>query len=304
MLWASVAEKGTSSATYSDGATVNRAAVGALGLSAQWDPNTYTVAYDGNGATSGSTPSTAATYGTAAHAAPCGYVRTGYKFTGWNTAADGTGTTIAVGGDLLNLTDEHQGTVTLFAKWEPISYTIHFDAAGGTGTVPADIAATYDTPVTMPSADLVKDGRGLAGWTPVAPMQQNGGQGSLSTQSALPVQDSAEGHDVGNVTAEGGDRKQDGGFPFVEKAYADEPEEIVYYIATAVKNLTATDESIVTLYAVYEKPIKMPMSGMGGWLWLATCSLAPFVAAMAAASLWMGASKRRKARERDGNANA
>lgn len=51
-------------------------------------PNTYTIVYNGNGSTGGSTPSTSCTYDKEAVIANNGFTRTGYTFTGWSTKAE------------------------------------------------------------------------------------------------------------------------------------------------------------------------------------------------------------------------
>lgn len=48
------------------------------------------------------------------------YVRKNYEFVGWNTRPDGSGISYADGAEILNLTSEDRGTVTLYAQWEPI----------------------------------------------------------------------------------------------------------------------------------------------------------------------------------------
>ena len=83
-------------------------------LYAKWTPNTYTVVYDGNGATGGSTAPSQFTYGTAGTLRPNGFVNGSRKFKGWATSTDGD----AVFSDVqsvLNL--ETGGSVTLFAVW-------------------------------------------------------------------------------------------------------------------------------------------------------------------------------------------
>ena len=56
--------------------------------------------------------------------------REGYSFTGWNTAADGTGTSYA-GNDSYTL--PASGTDTLYAQWDPNTVTLAYDANGGSG---------------------------------------------------------------------------------------------------------------------------------------------------------------------------
>ena len=68
--------------TSTNGATVN--------LYAIWDANTYTVKYNGNNNTGGSTASSSHTYDTAKALTTNGFTRTGYTFTGWSTSASDT----------------------------------------------------------------------------------------------------------------------------------------------------------------------------------------------------------------------
>jgi uncharacterized repeat protein (TIGR02543 family) len=51
--------------------------------------------------------------------------RTGYAFTGWNTKADGTGSSFTVSAAV-------RGDVTVYAGWTVIQYTVTFNGAGGT----------------------------------------------------------------------------------------------------------------------------------------------------------------------------
>lgn len=65
------------------------------------------------------------------------YFRTGCRFLGWNTKADGTGDFYADGEEIFNLTDENydeaarKGIIILYAQWERIESNLVFDAAGG-----------------------------------------------------------------------------------------------------------------------------------------------------------------------------
>ena len=81
---------GLGATNYSEGGTYSFAAD--LALFAKWTPNTYTVTYDANSATSGSAP----TNQTKTHAVSLTLetnsgtlARTGYTFGGWNTLANG-----------------------------------------------------------------------------------------------------------------------------------------------------------------------------------------------------------------------
>ena len=58
-------------------------------LKAVWIPNTYTISYNGNGATGGSTANTTATYDQSVTIASNGFTKTGYSFAGWTTKSNG-----------------------------------------------------------------------------------------------------------------------------------------------------------------------------------------------------------------------
>lgn len=111
-------------------------------LYAEWDPNTYTIAYNGNGSTSGSTSSQSATYNSNITLRTNGFTRaytvsfnsnggssvssqtTTYTFGRWNTNSSGTGSDYNAGQSVKNLTSTNGGTVTLYAEWDN-PQTIH-----------------------------------------------------------------------------------------------------------------------------------------------------------------------------------
>ncbi len=81
----------------------------------------YTVSYDLNGGTGAApTSSTASSYN-AEITLPdgTGLSRTNYKFTGWNTEKEGTGTSYNAGQSVSKLTKTNGDTVTLYAQWKP-----------------------------------------------------------------------------------------------------------------------------------------------------------------------------------------
>ena len=85
-------------------------------------PATYIIKYDGNGADGGTAPTsqsktqyTPVTLATNSG----GLTRIGYRFTGWNTAKDGTGTTYSAGA-----TYSADAGVTLYAQWEAVDAVV------------------------------------------------------------------------------------------------------------------------------------------------------------------------------------
>lgn len=86
-------------------------------------PNSYTVKYNGNGSTGGSTAASSHSYDTAKTLTANGYTKTGYTFKNWNTKADGTGTAYTNKQSVKNLTATNGATITLYAQWTPTTYT-------------------------------------------------------------------------------------------------------------------------------------------------------------------------------------
>ena len=107
--------------------------LGNITLYAKWTLNKYTIAFDGNGATSGKVNAlTKREYGKEYTLSENRYKLTGYTFTGWNTRADGKGTTYADKAKVKNLTAENGVTVTLYAQWKKTDFKITYELNGGT----------------------------------------------------------------------------------------------------------------------------------------------------------------------------
>ncbi len=113
---------------------------GAKTYYAKWTANTYTITYDGNGSTGGSTADSVHTYDTAKNLTANGYEKkytvtfshnyaginnktetAAYMFDGWNTKADGSGTAYKDNSSVTNLTAINGETLTLYARWSPAS---------------------------------------------------------------------------------------------------------------------------------------------------------------------------------------
>ena len=141
---------------------------GATTLYAQYEVNTYTIHYDPNddqyvGEATGSMDNQAATWGNYPTLTSNGFTREGYTFAGWATSP--TGAVVYSNGQTLstNLTNDNNATVTLYAKWTGRTYTVTFNARGGSSLSPASktvtMGATYGTLATVtPPAGYVFDG--------------------------------------------------------------------------------------------------------------------------------------------------
>lgn len=100
-------------------------------LYAMWKGNSYKVQYNGNGAQSGAVSSTSHVYGTSGKLNVNHFRRKGYTFVGWNTKKDGKGKTYKSDAMVTTLTTKAGGTVTLYAKWKLVKYTIKYNTRKG-----------------------------------------------------------------------------------------------------------------------------------------------------------------------------
>lgn len=115
---------------------------------AEWTPNTYTVTFSGNGATSGSVSDQSFTYDVKEPLNKNTFSRTGYTFIGWATTPDGT-VVHTDGKEVSNLTADENGKVTLYAVWKANTYKIafHYDDTSASADKLADYGGVAPEPV-------------------------------------------------------------------------------------------------------------------------------------------------------------
>ena len=110
-------DPGSNYAADQNGGTVN--------LYAKWTPWVHTVHYDANGGDQNSVPNDQKkTYGQSMNVATKVPTRNEYKFLGWTTGKDGSGTFYNPGDAYYH--DQNGQTVTLYAKWIQL-YTVKYD---------------------------------------------------------------------------------------------------------------------------------------------------------------------------------
>lgn len=127
-----------------------------------FNTNTYSVVYNANGGTGSSSTSTHK-YGVEKALSTNGFSRVGYTFEGWNTKPDGSGTNYSNNQLVTNLTSVDKATVTLYAKWKPISYTIGYTLNGG---VVSGNPSSYNIETeTFTLKNPTKTGNTFLGWT-------------------------------------------------------------------------------------------------------------------------------------------
>ncbi|WP_049786615.1 InlB B-repeat-containing protein [Evansella cellulosilytica] len=92
--------------------------------------------------------------------------RTGYSFSGWNTALDGSGETYDPYSPVFNSFVMGANDKTLYAQWSINKYDVHFDGNDyDSGQAPLTETILYESEVNVPDQHtLVKDGYTFTGW--------------------------------------------------------------------------------------------------------------------------------------------
>lgn len=142
---------------------------GNTSLYAQWSSlPSYTITYNNNGGTGSVTDANSPYVSGSSVTVLTGSAlsRSGYVFTGWNTAANNSGTGYAANSTLTLGAD-----TILYAQWGTApTYTVTYDVNGATsGTAPTDPNAyNSGSNVTVRTADLLKTGYSFNGWNSAA----------------------------------------------------------------------------------------------------------------------------------------
>jgi len=118
-------------------------------------PGNYTVTFNPNGGNC-STSSKTVTYNSTYSTLPTP-TRTGYTFDGWYTSA--------LGGSKVTSSTKYTtaGNTTLYAHWTANTYTVSYNANGGSGA-PANQTKSYGTTLTLSSTKPTKAGYTFKNW--------------------------------------------------------------------------------------------------------------------------------------------
>ncbi|MBO0411514.1 InlB B-repeat-containing protein [Enterococcus hulanensis] len=253
--------------------------VGGMILVADWKANDYKVKFDANEGT-GTMADQDFVYDTEQKLTANAFDRTNYDFVGWSTTKTGK-VEFADGEAVKNLTDEADGSKTLYAVWKIQERVISFDVNGGDGsTQPADIQKEIGEKVNLDDVTApTREGYSFAHWykkddaakTAVTGMitmpdtnmvlvaawnanhykvtfDANGGTGTMKDQAF--VYDTAQ-----ELTGNTFERKN---YDFI--GWATEKDGVVtYYDKESVNNLTTKDSDTITLYAIWEKKAALPV---------------------------------------------
>jgi len=147
-------------ATYAAGAAYTGNAAVTLYAVWKYQPATYTVSYDANGG-SGAPERQTKTYGVVLTLATVAPTRRNWRFIGWSKDRNAATAEYVSGGDYTDNAD-----VTLYAVWQydPETYTVRYDANGGTGA-PASQTKTYGVPLTLSVVKPTRAGYEFLGWS-------------------------------------------------------------------------------------------------------------------------------------------
>lgn len=84
--------------------------------------------------------------------------RTGYTFLGWSTSSTATSATYSAGGSYTA-----NSAATLYAVWKAITYTVKYNANGGSGA-PGNQTKTYGKTLTLSSTKPTRTNYNFKGW--------------------------------------------------------------------------------------------------------------------------------------------
>ncbi|MBE6689453.1 MAG: hypothetical protein E7588_09335 [Ruminococcaceae bacterium] len=242
---------------------------------ARFSPISYTVKFDANGG-EGTMADMSFTYDEEQNLTDNSFTRDGYTFAGWATETDGQ-TVYTDGQEVVNLTSDDDGTVTLYAVWnEKTAVTVTYTAGENGAVDTASEALNPDTGVANGSTASANEGYKFVNWTadgqevstdkafvPQKPadgwaeitytanfapisytvkFDANGGEGTMADMSFT--------YDVKqNLTDNSFTRD---GYTFA--GWATEVDgQTVYTDGQEVVNLTSDDDGTVTLYAVWSE---------------------------------------------------
>ena len=152
--WATNAS--ATSAQYAPGGVYTENA--SVTLYAVWKANQYNVSYNANGGTGAPSPQTK-THSVALTLSSAKPTRLGYTFLGWATSATATSATYSAGGQYTA-----NSAAILYAVWTPISYSIRYNANGGSGTM-QNSSHLYDTGSALNLNQFIRDGYRFLGWS-------------------------------------------------------------------------------------------------------------------------------------------
>ncbi len=142
--------------------SIAKGSTGNRSLEAHWKENYYIIKFNANGGT-GTMGSLDATFTEEITLTDNSFVRTGYYFDGWNTRADGRGTSYADKETVSGLSRTNKATVNLYARWVLVDYSIDYNLDGGANNK-KNPTTFYITSKEIKLANPSKTGYTFMGW--------------------------------------------------------------------------------------------------------------------------------------------
>ena len=144
--------------SYDGTLTISANAYSSITTTISYTPITYSIIYNGNDSTSGSTLTSIHTYDTSKNITSNGFIKTGYTFAGWNTAANGSGISYSNAQSVINLTSVDNAEIILYAQWTPNSLTVLYVRDIGEGTDDYFQSGVYSGTITTKVNTFTKTG--------------------------------------------------------------------------------------------------------------------------------------------------
>ncbi|MBR0490810.1 MAG: BspA family leucine-rich repeat surface protein [Clostridia bacterium] len=116
-----VYEAGTEYVPYYVAPTTNITKIEDHTITALWSANKYTIHFNANGG-KGTMADQVFAYDEIKNLSANAYTRAGYRFAGWNTSENGSGTSYTDAQSLRNITDVDGQTINLYAQWAQNNY--------------------------------------------------------------------------------------------------------------------------------------------------------------------------------------
>ena len=142
----------------------------------------YKITFNANGGT-GAPAAQTKWHGQALTLSSTKPTRTGYTFVGWSTSSSATSQTYSAGGTIPATTNQ---ALTLYAVWKAITYTVTYNANGGTGA-PGNQTKTYGQALTLSSTRPTRTKYNFLGWatSATATKAAYSAGGSYTTNAAV-----------------------------------------------------------------------------------------------------------------------
>lgn len=131
---------------------------GMIVLGSGGTPDTYTISFNANGG-SGAPSAQTKSHNVAITLSSAIPARSGYTFLGWSTSSTATSASYSAGGSYTA-----NGNATLYAVWKTNTYTISYNANGGSGA-PGSQIKTHGVNLVLSSVKPTRTGYTFLGWS-------------------------------------------------------------------------------------------------------------------------------------------